>query len=384
MIQWKSANTVDPSLDLSLLAPVPMELDPKWLTGRVNGRDGHVTYFLLGHQERPVGYAPFVVHSTELAHRLGEITLFSVSVLRHAIQGTPLCRNKEDLPALFVSLRETIGKRGVVFFEGVAMGSHLWALLVSSTSIAQKLFHVLPHGPIYARRLIELPIGSDFDDYLAVLGSGTRKDVRRTRKGFLAGANGEVRMIRYTAPDHAADLAAALSIVSRKTYQHHLLGLGFENDSDHIEKFRIAAIGGWLRAYVLWIDDTPVAFQVGYRDATTYYGHHIGYDPAISKLQPGIYLHTEIMIDLLADDLCRFDFLSGDSLYKQRMSNSMREERHYYVIPRGWPGSVYASTLSMMNYASELIGRLLARNGLKERIRRILRRVAVKRSSHGR
>ncbi len=40
------------------------------------------------------------------------------------------------------------------------------------------------------------------------------------------------------------------------------------------------------------------------------------------------------MADLLADGICRFDFLPGDNLYKQRMSNKFREERHYYLIPR--------------------------------------------------
>jgi CelD/BcsL family acetyltransferase involved in cellulose biosynthesis len=145
-------------------------------------------------------------------------------------------------------------------------------------------------------------------------------------------------------------------------------------------QLRAAAAGGWLRAYVLWIGDNPVAFGLGYQDGNTYYGHHVGYDPDISKLQPGIYLHTEVMADLLADGICRFDFLAGDNLYKQRMSNKLREERHYYLIPRGWPGTMYARTLVGVNFLSETIGNWLQKSGLKERIKQIVRTVAVKRS----
>jgi CelD/BcsL family acetyltransferase involved in cellulose biosynthesis len=87
------------------------------------------------------------------------------------------------------------------------------------------------------------------------------------------------------------------------------------------------------------------------------------------------------MADLLADGICRFDFLAGDSLYKQRMSNTSREERHYYLIPRGWPGTVYAVALVGVNFLSERIGRWLEASGLKERIKRFVRAAAVKHSS---
>jgi CelD/BcsL family acetyltransferase involved in cellulose biosynthesis len=89
------------------------------------------------------------------------------------------------------------------------------------------------------------------------------------------------------------------------------------------------------------------------------------------------------MTDLLANGICRFDFLAGDSLYKQRMSNKSREERHFYLIPRGWPGTAYARALIMVNFLSETIGRRLEKSGLKERIKRMARTAAIKRSSGG-
>ncbi len=382
-LPWCMTDALANTLDLSLLGPVPLELDACWLSSHANGVDKYVRYFLLGDPQRPCGYAPFFVHSSTLAYCLGETTVFNVPVTRYVMQEAPLCENPALLPGLFKPLREAIGKRGVVFFEGVCAGSPLAELLTSADGPVCDLFHVVPYGPAYTRRLIALPAGAHFEDYLKTLGSKTREDVRRTRKNFSVKAGKTVMITRYTRPEQADELAATLAQISRKTYQYHLLGLGLENTPERVAHFRAAASNGWLRAYVLWIGSIPVAFGLGYRRGQTYYGHHVGYDPAISKLQPGVYLHMEVMADLLADGICRFDFMPGDNLFKQRLSNQAREERHYYLIPRGWPGTAYAHTLVVMNVLSETIGRLLGRSGLKERVKRMVRITTVKRSAGG-
>lgn len=381
MKQWYWADASDISLDLSLLMPIPLGLDPRWLCSHINGVDSHIRYFLLGDRQRPYGYAPFVVRQGTISYCLGEISIFRIPVVRYTMQGSPLCENHELLAELFEPLHKVVGKRGVVFCESVSAGSPLADLLTLPTSPVFKYFHVVPYGPLYARRLIELPAGSQFEDYLNTLSTKTQYDIRRTRKNFTVKAKGPVKVICYTKSEQADELAAALSYVSRKTYQYHLLGLGFENTPEYIAQLRSDASGGWLRTYVLWIGENPVAFRHGYHDGKTYYAHGIGYDPEISKLQPGIYLHTEAVSDLLANGICRFDFLSGDSLYKRRMSNAFREERRYYLIPRGWPSTVYAYAMVAVNSLSDTIGRWLEQNGLKDRIRKIIRTSAVRRST---
>jgi hypothetical protein len=343
--------------------------------------DKSIHYFLQGDRQHPSGYAPFFVHPGGLAYCFGETTLFRVPVRRYAIQGAPLCKDPSLLAGLFEPLREAIGARGVVFFESVRAGSPLASLLTLRSSPVYKLFHVVPYGPVYTRRLIELPAGAQFEDYLRTLGSKSREDVRRTRKNFSVKAGDAVTLVRYTEAERAGELSAALAQISRKTYQYHLLGLGLEDTPEQVAHLCTMAEGGWLRAYILRIGDTPVAFGLGYSDGHTYYGHHVGYDPAISKLQPGIYLHTAVMADLLSDGICRFDFLAGDSLYKQRMSNTSREERHYYLIPRGWPGTAYAFALTATNFLSESIGGWLDKSGLKAHVKRMVRNAAVKRST---
>ncbi|MBN9126439.1 MAG: hypothetical protein J0I90_02475, partial [Nitrosospira sp.] len=219
---WYPANGLENGADFSLLPSVPLEQDPRWLSSRVNGPNKHIHYFLLGNRTRPCGYAPFFVHPGALAYCLGEATLFRIPVLRYATQSAPLCEDESFLPELFKPLFDAIGRRGVVFFEGVQQESRLADLLNASRGPVQDLFHVVPYGPVYPRRLIELPPGSDFEDYLRTLGSKTREDVRRTRKNFAVKAGGAVTMICYTEPGQAAELASAIAHISRTTYPYHL------------------------------------------------------------------------------------------------------------------------------------------------------------------
>lgn len=380
MTPWQLNGAGETPSGLSQLDPIPLDLNPLWLQSRLGEKGQTLRYFTLAHHQQLLGYAPFLNHRGVLGFYFGETSLFSIPVNRYAMQGAPLCDSASQLQGLFGPLRKATGNKGVVFLEGIPMDSLMGELLSSPISVVRQFFHVVPYGPVYARRMIKLPPQAAFDDYMASLGSGTRRDIRRTRRDFQSNAGGAVRMTCYTEPAQSDELALALAQVSRKTYQYHLLGLGLENTAAHTRQLRLAADGGWLRAYVLWVDDLPVAFQLGYHDSQTYYGHHVGYDPAMSKLQPGIYLHTELMADLLKSGISNFDFLSGDSLYKQRLSNTLQEERHYYLIPRGWPGTLYAGMLVTVNSLSEAIGRQLDKSDLKGRIKRWVRNASVKRS----
>ncbi len=384
MAQWYLANIPCSAINLSSLGSIPIELDPHWLNSRINSPDKYVQYFIQGDQYHPCGYAPFFVHPGNLDFCFGEITLVSIPVHRYAIKGAPLCKDYSSLVELVKCLREKIDKNNVVFFEGVETRSALHELLTETGSPVFNLFHVVPYGPTYERRLIELPAGSQFEDYLQKLGGSARNNLRRVIKNFKTMPKNTVKVTCYTEPEQADELITILTQISHKTYQHHLLNLGFENNPEQVVQLRTAASSGWLRAYVLWINEAPVAFNIGYHHGDTFYGYDMGYDPEFSKLQPGIYLLAEVIDDILSNGICCLDFLSGDSLFKRRLSNTSREEQHYYLIPRGWPGTAYAFSLSATNFLSEKIGNWLDKKGLKSRIKKLIRnRAATKRSVIG-
>ena len=147
----------------------------------------------------------------------------------------PLCA-ADELSGLFEVLQDRVGRRGVAFFEGVRMGSTLGNLLTVKGSPVHSYFHVIPFGPLYSRRLIELPVSSTFEDYLDTLGSSVRQDIRRTQRNLKAKLGSNVRTIRYDKPEQMESLADAIAHISRKSYQSHLLGIGLDNTPEQVAK----------------------------------------------------------------------------------------------------------------------------------------------------
>lgn len=383
MADWYFLDRFPGRIDLSRFAPVALDRDPDWLAARLVGTGHRLRWLIRGNCESPLGCLPFEVHMGSLPYQLGERELASVPVLRYASSGDPLCDDQVTLPGIWRPLREAIGSSGAVFLGEVDANGPLGAMLNARGGPVREHFHVLPWGAAYRRRLIRLEAESGLDGYLKRLGSGTRKDLRRTVRGFHDASIGAARVEPFSAVEDVERLARAVAQVSRKTYQYHLLGLGFDDTAQTIERLRALAAGGWLRAYILWLGERPVAFQIGYRDERVFYAHEIGFDPAHSKLQPGIFLHLNVIEDLLAQRIEVFDFLSGDSLYKQRLSTDAHVERHYYLIPRGWPGTARTAALRALNMLSEGVGAVLDRTGLKTGLRRLLRRQAMLRATKG-
>ncbi len=124
------------------------------------------------------------------------------------MQGTPLCESPESLAGLFKPLCEAVGRRRVIFLK-----EYHWTRRLPAVNIAgQPGSRFIPCSSPWAylmRRLIELPSGAQFEDYLRTLGSKTREDVRRTRRNFTVKAGGPVKTECYTEPEHADELAAA-------------------------------------------------------------------------------------------------------------------------------------------------------------------------------
>lgn len=360
-------------------ADTDMEHDLVWLAGLSDGART-VSPFILTDGDRPHGLAAFWVHPTTLDYRLGEITLAAFRVTRYVLPAQPVFATADSDATrwtldLFALLREDLPARGVIFLQGVPRQSALFSLLVGHSSLHRD-YHVLRHGPLYERRLIRLE--GDYERYLSTLGGATRKDLRRTCRHVLA-AYPDAKTRCFSGPDDVAPFLRDAGEVSRKTYQRHLLGQEIGETPFWTQRLGCAAKLGCFRSYVLYLAERPVAFQLGYQYLKTYLAHHIGFDPRFAKLQVGIHLFTEIIADLTTPPQpgLTFDFLFGDSLYKQRLSTESRAEQHFYLIPRTFPINLVALSLGAANSVSEAAGRLLARYGLKERIGKMIRRGAT-------
>ncbi len=158
------------------------------------------------------------------------------------------------------------------------------------------------------------------------------------------------------------------------TYQKGL-GAAF---SDTPERRRLTSLSlerGWFRVWVLYDEETPIAFWQGSVYRRIYHSGTTGYDPTYSRDRVGIYLLTRAIADLCADPEVDFlDFGFGDADYKRYFSDEAWNESDLVVFAaRARPVAINATRTAVMASAYGL-RRGLEHFGLADRIKVAWRR----------
>ncbi|HXV59057.1 MAG TPA: GNAT family N-acetyltransferase [Vicinamibacteria bacterium] len=381
----ESVEAVCQALSLSAFAErIELPGDPQWIAHSVDSESKSLLLYTLGGQ-RLAGLASFFVHPSTLRLALGELTFLSRPVRRLTAFAPPIVdaagsreRERDLLSALLVRIRADLAPDEALFFEGVPEETAFFELL-QAPEIRRCGFYALRFGKLFHHRFATVPEG--YESYLRNLGARTRSDLRSTRKKFYAhvGDSGRIRCFRD--PSEVGEFLSDATAISRKTYQHRLLGAGLRDPGKLERRYRSTAELGWFRSYVLYAGKEPVAFQVGHVYRGTFHAQEIGYDPEWARYHVGILLHTEILMDLStgASGVKRFDFGNDDSLHKQRLSTDSRREGYFYLIPATLRGAIMAKSMHATNGASAALGAILGRFGARRRVRDFFRRLGVNR-----
>ncbi len=156
------------------------------------------------------------------------------------------------------------------------------------------------------------------------------------------------------------------------------MGLGIENNQETRSLLEFAAAKGWLRSYLLFCNNQPIAFQLGYLYNGTYYAEQTGYDPDWAARSVGTIMQIHRIRNLInLGGVSKLDFLYGDNEKKRSLSNTAHSEQNFYFVPRKFPISLIAYGLRLFNWLVEIFSRLLEKSELKSRIRRFLRQRAI-------
>jgi len=363
-----------------LLAAHPdacLDHEASWLQSKARTGAGAVRiYVLLDPEERLLGYAPFLVHSSRLSFSYAGYTLYGYPVSRYSLTSQPLLNGPYDreeiVMAMLSRVRKDLVGNAVAFGLGVSVDSALGRVIRSAE--VRKLFHVMQHGPQYQRRLLRLP--QNLDKYMSLLGSKTRQDLRRQERRLLKETGNDVRLGIYGDPESVSSFLDTVQTVSQRTYQWNQLGMGIQNRESTRVHLENVARKGWLRGYVLYARGAPVAYMVGYLYRSTYYSESIGYDPNWAEWSVGNVLHLHVVRDLMERATEWFDFMYGDNSNKERLSSDSRTEGNFYLLPRTYGWTVYVSAHRAFDATTSSMNAVLDHFDIKGRIRRFLRRRA--------
>ena len=106
------------------------------------------------------------------------------------------------------------------------------------------------------------------------------------------------------------------------------------------EEFATVALEhGWLRLWLLDVDDEAVAALLGFRFADDEYYYQLGRDPGWDEESVGFVLLVHVVRDALESGMTEFRFLRGDEDYKHRFANRAGDIETR-AVPNGLRGRV--------------------------------------------
>jgi len=343
-----------------------------------------VLAFVYRDEAGRTGYAPFFKQERPLEFRLGEIKYASFGIERFTLNGPPVLPegSRTELTTVVLSLLDglyrRLGPNGSIHFEGLPIDSVVYELILGNPAVA-KGFISVPLGEPFEHQFARLP--DTYEEYLGQLGSRSRQSVQYSERKLAKDMDGKVRAVCFESVDAVERFLADGSAVSRNTYQWNLLGLGLRDTPELRGQLKMAAERGWLRSYILYCREQPVAFMLGYQYAGCYYYTDVGYEPGYADWSVGSVLQLKVIQDLYARDGRPgiFDFSTGYGSHKARFANFSRREANVLLLPRSLKNRAIASAFLLNERSSAKATALMQRLGLKARIKKWVRRIASSR-----
>ncbi len=323
------------------------------------------------------GVAPFQFHPAHLVYAIGPARLFRKQTSYIQMEYEPITTRPDRRKAVsecYGVLAGVMPDKSVVYCEFVPTDSDLYALLDDKHSPLHEIFHVLPWGPETVR--FKIRWNGSYETYLASLGKISRKDLRRTMKKFDAEFGGRAELRRYQSPASVKAYLRDAIPVSDKTYQKQKLGIGLSDYPPLESELTYAAEQGYFLGHTLNIDGRAVAFHHGFVYRGTFFMIDGGYDPDFAKCQIGVVIFCEMLKDIEQhkDPISVMDYMNGQSVFKERTSNTEEKGRAFLLFRKTATGFVSYATLKYTNKVSNVLTRLVQGIEVEHHIRDFVRK----------
>ena len=324
-------------------------------------REGTPDAILVGRIDRRVmnfriGYARFGPEANILFFVAG------------ALRGNPSFENKE---LLVREICRSLSRReaDVAYLNLLRIDSDLFKLAkeIPGFSCRDHFSVTQPH--------FTTTIPKNSDEFYRSLGPKTRQELRRKQQKLEKEISGPIRIRCFREVAEFDQAMSAAEEVAKKSYLRGL-GVGFNVSPQTRAALRVKAQKGWLRTYVLYAGDRPLAFWMGDLLGGTFGGNFTGYDPDMAKYSPGMYLMTKVIEDFCnaeATDVTKIDFGPGGAPYKASLGKRDADEAPLYIFSRSWKGVKLNLLRSLTAGIHEPLKKALERTKLLGKIKKAWR-----------
>jgi CelD/BcsL family acetyltransferase involved in cellulose biosynthesis len=241
--------------------------------------------------------------------------------------GTPSAENCAALiQAVKSALRQGHGQ--VAFFNSLPTDSPLYAAALSES------FWTRDRAPSLQTHRCML-LSSSSEEFYRGLSPKVRKNLGWQARRFEKEFKNSLRLHCFRRADDLAEMFQEVETIAKKTYQRGL-GVGFESNRTLRDRLALEARKGWLRGFVLYAGERPVAFWLGKVYCETFHSDFMGYDPDLAKHSPGMYLITRVIEEFCNSKdesaVRNIDFGLGDAQYKQVLGTSEWQEASLHLF----------------------------------------------------
>lgn len=323
-------------------------------------RDGEPEAILIGR-----------VEEKQIAFKVGYLTLFRpkarcLNFVYGALRGNTSEANAQLMVAEVVRCLKN-GEADLALFEFVPIKSALYQKALNVPGVISRDSH--PKTQLHD--FMDIP--ESIDKVYQRMSSERRLELRRKIKKLQVHPDGEMKITYFRGAERFEELFAETERVAQKTYQRGL-GAGFSDTPLVRRRLGLAAEKGWLRGYLLYVGDRPVAFWIGMLCGTLFVGEYMGFDPEFRKYAPGMALMMKVLERFCngadGDTVTSLDFGYGHAEYKAVLSTQSWEEAAIYVFSPTARGLMLKSCRVIAQFAELAARRIL---GSKSYLRRFKR-----------
>jgi Acetyltransferase (GNAT) domain len=223
----------------------------------------------------------------------------------------------------------------------------------------------------------ERSLPTSFDAFMQSLSKSTRSGVKRYSNKLERDFDGRLRVRRFTETGELDDYFRDADAVAGMSYQRGL-GVGVRDEESQRLRAQLSTERGWFRAYVLYVDEQPVAFCGGDAYAGRFYYAIPGYDPSYGEYRVGTYVLMRMIEDLCKDETVTvLDFGYGDAEYKRRFGDrSWHESDVLLFAPRIRPVSINVARTTILT-TNDALARVAGSLGVAGKVKNRWRRHAA-------
>ncbi len=219
-----------------------------------------------------------------------------------------------------------------------------------------------------------IDLQQSFDDYKNTFSAKTRATIKRKIKKFNVFCNDTIEFKVYRSKQELQEFYQLAREVSRKSYQEKLLDAGLPDTAEFTQEMLEKAQNDNVRAYLLFCDNTPVAYMYCPVHDNVLLYQYLGYDPDYMKWSVGTILHWFVFEDLFKEaKFSYFDFTEGQSEHKRLYSTNSILCGNIFILQDSFMMRFWIRNHLRLEAVSNGLGNILERWGVKAKIKKLIR-----------